>query len=177
MNDLQALLMHLKQPEYIHVLINPLPLYGMAAGAFMLVMSWLLKSPQEQKAALLWIALMGVATWFVVRYGMKGYDRVFAMSTSEDAQQWLKVHMSRAEKSMYVFYLTGFIALLALMTPSTKEKLSKILVGITLVLTLVCMGLGGWISQAGGQVRHSEFREGPPSPDQLPKESRHHHEE
>jgi hypothetical protein len=169
MNDLQALLMHLKQPEYIHVLINPLPLYGMAAGAFMLVMSWILKSPKEQKSALLWIVLMGIATWCVVRYGMKGYDRVLAMSSSEDAQQWLKVHKSRAEMSMYVFYLTGFTALLALMMPSTKEKLSKILVGVTLALTFICLGLGGWISQAGGRVRHSEFREGPHSPDQLPK--------
>lgn len=31
-----------------------------------------------------------------------------------------------------------------------------------LVATLLCAVVAGWISHAGGQVRHSEFRMGPP---------------
>jgi len=160
-NEFWIFLQHLKRPEYVHVLLNPLPLYGMAAGAFMLGMSWILKSSKEQKAALAWILLMGIVAWFVVRYGMKGYDRVLAMSPNEEAQLWLKVHMERAEKTMYVFYLTGFTAGLALVT-SSNDRLSKVLRGVTFGLALLCVGLAGWISHAGGQARHSEFREGPP---------------
>lgn len=174
MSELQMILDHLKQPEYIHVLINPLPLYGMAAGAFMLIVSWLAHSHREQTAALLWIAFTAVITWFVVRYGYQGYDRVMAMSTSTDAQLWLKVHMTRAEKTMYVFYFTGVVALAALIARNRWPRVFKGLLGLTLVLTLVCVNLGGWISHAGGQVRHSEFRDGPPRPDWVPKESHHH---
>src|SRR5690349_21186937 len=100
MNELQLVLQHLRQPEYVHVLLNPFPMYGMVAGVFMLIISWIRRSSNEQSSALLWIALMSAVTWLVVHYGMKGYDRVYAMSSDPDAQQWLQVHMARGEKAM-----------------------------------------------------------------------------
>lgn len=177
MSEIHSLLQQLRQPEYLHVLLNPLPLYGMAAGAFMLIVSSFRRESKGQTAALVWIALMGAVTWLVVRYGMKGYDRVFAMSSSPDAQQWLQVHMARAEKAMYVFYATGAAALATLLIPNTWPKAIVRLRTLTAILTVACVGLGGWIAHAGGQVRHSEFRVGPPSADRLPKGHHHHHEE
>lgn len=174
MSEWQLLLEHLRQPEYMHVLLNPLPTYGMAAGVFMLAVSWLRRSSGEQTTALIWITLMGAVTWLVVQYGIKGYDRVYAMSSSSDAQLWLQVHMNRAEKAMYVFYLTGLAALGTVIASRKAPKVAGWLRGITLVFSVICVGLGGWIAHAGGQVRHSEFRDGPPHPNQLPA-SHHAH--
>ena len=36
MGDLSLFLQHLKQPEYIHILLNHWPVEGLAAGAFAL---------------------------------------------------------------------------------------------------------------------------------------------
>ena len=160
------------QPEYLHVLLNPLPVYGMAAGVFVLLACLLLR--KDPTPALLWLALMGLATWFVVRSGQQGYDRVLSMSNDE-AQAWLKVHMHRAEMLMYVFYTTGAAAVAALLASRWRPKVYRTLVWSTLALAFVSMGVGGWISQAGGQVRHSEFREGPPRPDQMPVGEEPHH--
>lgn len=168
MSDFALLLKHLKQPEYVHVLLNPLPVYGMAAGAFILGVALLLRRSSEAVAALVWIALVGILTYPVLNYGHRGYDRVYAMSNS-DAQQWLDVHADRAEKTKAVFYLTALVAIGALLTKKKWPKFSMPLTLASLFLAMVSAGLAGWISQAGGQVRHSEFRDGPPV-----MESHHH---
>lgn len=166
MGDLQGLLQHLKQPEYLHVLLNPWPVYGMAAGTFMLLAAILTRRLKEQDAALVWLVLMGGATWLAAIYGHQGYDRVYAMSNQE-AQQWLKVHMDRAETFSWVFYATGLAALSALLSSRWRPALLRSLACLTCILALSSAVLGGRINQAGAQVRHSEFREGPPPSDML----------
>ena len=78
---LEGFLKGLEQPEYIHVLINPLPVYGLAIGLIGLVIGL-------------------VAT---LHYGQQGYDRVKGMVDSE-AQKWLDEHKHRGEQLIYVFY-------------------------------------------------------------------------
>jgi len=163
---------HMRQPEYVHVLINPSPLWGMIMGSGLLLAAMVSRSEALRKAALVLLTIIGAGTWAVVLYGQRGYDRVYAMS-NPDAQQWLDVHMARAESMQYVFYATTFFALFALFF-GNQGKWRKWLTALTFVLSVACVGAGGWISQAGGQVRHSEFRDGPPAPELLPMH--HHHE-
>lgn len=176
MGDLQLLWEHLRQPEYLHVLLNPVPVYGMAAGAFVLIVSLLWRG-RDTVAALLWLVLTAVVSGMAFHYGHAGYDRVFAMSNPE-AQEWLDVHMHRAEMLIYVFYLVGITALAALLSRRKWPAIARILEWAAVVLSLLSAGMGGWISQAGGQVRHSEFRDGPPSPAQLSaaRKDHDHHE-
>ncbi len=171
MSELRALLEHMHQPEYVHVLINPSPLWGMIMGAGLLLAAIVFRSEALRKAALVVLILIGTATWAVVLYGQRGYDRVYSMS-NPDAQQWLDVHMARAEQTQYVFYVTALLALLALMV--RQERVRKGLTVAAFLFSVGCVGLGGWISQAGGQVRHSEFRDGPPAHEMMPH---HHHDE
>jgi hypothetical protein len=172
MSELHLFLQHLSQPEYVHVLLNPLPVYGMAARSFVLGVSVFKRNAKEQTAALLWIGVVSLLTWAAIQYGEKGYDRVLSMSTSADAQQWLKVHMDRATRWELAFYLPGLAALLALRSRKRWPRFSERVTLFTLLASWVSIALAAWISHAGGQVRHSEFRDGPPSADQLPKEGR-----
>lgn len=176
MNDIQTLLIHLRQPEYIHVIINHLPIFGMATAALALGLGLLIRNRPSQQVALLLIALMGGSTWFVIRSGHKGYDRVYAMS-NEDAQQWLQVHAHRAGQLAFLFYGTALLAIAAALADKKSEKAARLLTWFALLAALASVNAAGWISEAGGQVRHSEFREGPPRPDQLPKEEHHHHDD
>src|SRR5437762_3355374 len=43
---------HLKQPEYVHVLINPLPIHMTGAGVFGLLVALLLRKPRAEVASL-----------------------------------------------------------------------------------------------------------------------------
>ena len=167
MAELHLILQHLKQPEYVHVLLNPLPVYGLVLGVVALVVSWIARNRAAQAIALLIVALAGVSAWPVVEFGERGYDRVYAMS-NKDAQQWLDVHATRASRLAPVFYAVAVLAVVTVIVPWKFPKTNNALLAVTLAATLVALGIGGWIGHAGGQVRHSEFREGPP-PEPVPQ--------
>jgi hypothetical protein len=79
-----------------------------------------------------------------------------------DAQQWLDVHMHRADIGSWAFYATAVFAATALVLPRFRPRTQLPLALATLVFAFAALAAGAWISHAGGKVRHSEFRDGPP---------------
>ncbi|MBI2840247.1 MAG: hypothetical protein HYX75_18170 [Acidobacteria bacterium] len=162
MSDLTLFLQHLKQPEYIHVLLNPLPVYGLAMGMLGLLLGLIKRNRHAQMLALTLVFIGSAVAFPVLKTGERAYDRVEAMS-APDARGWLEVHQQRAEKVVYVYYASALLAAVALLVQWRSWKGARALTLITFVLGAAAMAGGGWISQAGGQVRHSEFRDGPPA--------------
>jgi hypothetical protein len=161
MSELGQMLQTLKQPEYFHVLLNPMPVYGLACGLLGLIVALILKSRPAQIVALVLVFCACASVWPVVRTGHRGYDRVYSMSNG-DGQRWLEVHADRAEEGEYVYYLAGALALATILIPWKFPRTAKPLLIVTLLCSLAALAAGVWISHAGGQVRHSEFRNGPP---------------
>lgn len=161
MPELKQLLDALKQPEYVHVLLNPLPVYGLAMALLALVAGLIARSKAAQATGLLLAVVACGSVWPVVEYGEHGYDRVLAMS-NKDAQQWLQVHAHRADRYAFVFYVAAGLAAAALVAKWKIPKADLALTWLALAGVLVALAVGGWISHAGGQVRHAEFRNGPP---------------
>ena len=162
-----SLLKDLSQPEYIHVLINPLPVYGLAMGIIGLIIALLQRSRPAQIATLALILLSGAIAWPVVHYGEEGYDRVLSMS-DDQGQAWLKVHEHRADELAWSFYVLAGVAAIALLAPMKWPKSATALTILALLLSFLVLGIGGYIAQAGGKIRHREFRNEPAPP--LPVE-------
>jgi hypothetical protein len=156
------MLQMMRKPEYLHVLLNPLPVYATAMGALALALALFMRNQQAQIVALILIFVGGISAAPVVYYGLHGYDRVYAMS-DENGDKWLDVHRDRAEDFQYLFYATAALAVAALVALWKFPKATLYLDGMTLAAALGCLLMGGWISHAGGQVRHREFRDGPPA--------------
>ena len=150
----------LSQPEYIHVLINPLPVYGLAMGIIGLIIALFQRSRPAQVATLALILLSGAIAWPVVHYGEEGYDRVLSMS-DDQGQAWLKVHEHRADKLAWSFYVLAAMAAVAILAPMKWPTSARSLTIFTLLLSFVVLGMGGYIAQAGGKIRHREFRNEP----------------
>ena len=157
---LSSFLKDLSQPEYIHVLINPLPVYGLTMGIIGLIIALWQRSRHAQIATLALILLSGAIAWPVVHYGEAGYDRVLAMS-DEQGEAWLKVHQHRADELAWAFYVLAAVATVALCAPMKWPKAATGLALFTLALSFVVLSLGGYIAHAGGKVRHREFRNEP----------------
>ena len=153
----------LSQPEYIHVLINPLPVYGLTMGIIALVFALVLRSRPAQMVALALIFVSGAIALPVIHYGEEGYDRVLSM-TDEQGEGCLKVHEHRADQLGWSFYVLAGVAAAAMLVPLKWPRTVAPLTIITLVLSFVVLGAGGYIAYAGGKVRHREFRSGPPPP-------------
>jgi hypothetical protein len=144
-------------PEYVHILLNPVPAYGLGLGALALGAALVARSKPARAIALGIVLLGSASAWPVLHYGQNAYAGV--RDRSDDAgQQWLDAHMSRAEKSVYAFYVTAALALAALAGMKKLPKAATPLTVVTLVAAVVSIGIGGWISRAGGQIRHPEFR-------------------
>ncbi len=165
-----TLLRDLRQPEYIHVLLNPLPVYGLLVAWVGLVIGLALRSRRAQIATLSLVLLSSISAWPVYEFGQQGYDRVLSM-TDEDGEAWLDEHMHRAEDLIWVFYVLAALSTFAIAAPIKWPKSSVPLAVAVILLGAVTLGSGTYIAYAGGRVRHREFRNEPPPP----KRSEHEH--
>lgn len=172
--ELAALRTHLTQPEYWHVLIHPFPILGMALAAPLLLFALAVRSRGAHEAGLVLILLSALGAFATVKIGQRAYDRVYK-GIERESQQWLDVHMERAEDAQWAFYLTGLLAALALAAGRRKPSWERPATIGALSGALLCSALGGWIAHAGGQVRHAEFRLGPPIAPVRAEGMRHEH--
>jgi glucan phosphoethanolaminetransferase (alkaline phosphatase superfamily) len=161
MSFFETLSEDLSQPEYVHVLINPLPVYGLGMGVLALLVAFIIRSRQAQVVALVLIVVSAASAWPVFIYGAKGYQRVHAMSDN-DGQAWLDAHKRRAEKLIYIYYVTAAVGLIAIVAPFRWPKIAPSLAAFALILAMGLLCAGGYIAYAGGKVRHREFRNEPP---------------
>ena len=168
---IDALLRDLRQPEYIHVLINPLPVYGLAMGLLGLLVAFFLKSRAAQIVALIVVLVSAASAWPVYEFGEQGYDRVLSMS-DDPGRAWLDEHRDRAEDLIWFFYALAVLTAVALVAPRKWPRSATALVIAVILLSAVTLGLGGYIAYAGGKIRHREFRNVPPPP---PKKSDEQH--
>ena len=166
-----TLLRDLRQPEYIHVLLNPLPVYGLLVGWVGLVIGLALRSWRAQIATLTLVLLSSISAWPVYEFGEQGYDRVLSM-TDEDGEAWLDEHMHRAQDLIWVFYVLAALSAFAIAAPIKWPKSSVPLAVGVILLGAVTLRSGAYIAYAGGRVRHREFRNEPPPP----KRSEHEHD-
>ena len=145
------------KPEYLHTVSNHLLVVGLGVGIISLLLSLLMRSRSAQIVGLAAILLTSGAAYPVLRFGQEGYRNV--RKVADDAgQDWLDTHMERAEKSVALYYVLSGVALAALILPRFKPQSAIPLAIFTLVLGSATLATGVWISAAGGQVRHPEFR-------------------
>ncbi len=147
----------LKQPEYVHILLNPLPVYGLAVGFLSLVAALATRSRGAQTLAVAIIFVSALAAWPVAHFGDAAFDRVRAMSDA-DAQKWLNWHAHLADWILVAFYTTAGVAALALVAQWRFPRVHRWTLPATAVLAAVTFALGGLLAYAGGKIRHAEFR-------------------
>jgi hypothetical protein len=150
----------LRQPEYVHVLLNPLPVYGLLISWIAVIAALISKSRRAQIVTLILVFITSISAWPVYEFGEEGYDRVLAM-TDDDGHAWLDEHQDRAEKLIYLFYVVAAVSAAAIIFPLRWPKSSVPLAVAVVLLGAVALGSGSYIGYAGGKVRHREFRNQP----------------
>jgi hypothetical protein len=167
---MDILLRDLRQPEYVHVLLNPLPVYGLVIAWIGLIIAVILKSRRAELAALVLIVITSASAWPVYEFGQQAYDRVLSMA-DEDGRAWLDEHKDRAEDFIWIFYALAILGAIAIVAPMKWPKSSAPLVMGVILLGAATLGTGSYIAYAGGRIRHREFRNEPAPP----KREEHEH--
>jgi hypothetical protein len=153
----------LRQPEYVHVLLNPLPVYGLLISWIGLVAAVISKSRKARIVTLMLVFIASISAWPVSEFGQQGYDRVLAM-TDDDGHAWLDEHEARAEKFIYIFYALAALSVAGIIVPLRWPKFSVPLAVVVVLLGATALASGCYIAYAGGKIRHREFRNEPAPP-------------
>jgi hypothetical protein len=132
----------LRQPEYVHVLLNPLPVYGLLISWIALIAALISKSYRAQIVALILVLAM----------------------TDDDGHAWLDEHQDRAQKLIYVFYVVAALSAAAIIVPLRWPKSSVPLAVAVALLGTAALASACYIAYAGGKIRHREFRNEPAPP-------------
>ncbi|MEI8309782.1 MAG: hypothetical protein WCH98_03405 [Verrucomicrobiota bacterium] len=147
----------LQQPGYLHVLLNHLPIIGTGAGLFGLVVALFLRSRQALVPALAILIVAGVSAWPVNVTGHSAYRPLMKIS-DDPGRDWLDEHEERSESTTWVFYAMAGVAAVALAAPAKWPRSAIPLSILAGVFALAGLAAGGYIAQAGGLIRHVEFR-------------------
>lgn len=158
---IETLLRDLRQPEYVHTLLNPLPIYGLGIALLGLVIAFFLRSRPAEVTALGLICFCALSVWPVIHFGESAYNNILTLS-DDDGRAWLEAHEERAEALMYIFYALAAVALAAIIAPRKWPRAATPLAVATLLLAIGAIGAGASIAHAGGKIRHREFRTSPP---------------
>jgi hypothetical protein len=158
---LSEFLHELHQPEYVHVLLNPLPVYGLALALLALVLALVFRSRGAQVVALILVVLTAAMAWPVAYFGSAGCDRVYSMS-GESAQKWLNWHAYLADRIVWSHSIAAVFAAATLVALWKYPRWLRPALILTVVAAVVAVSLGGFLAFVGGKVRHSEFRQSPP---------------
>lgn len=168
---IDILLRDLRQPEYVHVLINQLPILGLALGCVGLIVALLLRSRSAKIATLVVVLISAASAWPTYEFGEDAYDPVLTM-VDEPGRAWLEAHKARAEQFICYFYALAVLSAAAIVAPIKWKKSSVPLALAVLLFGFVVLGIGGYIAYAGGKIRHREFRNTPPPPPKPSPEQR-----
>ncbi len=156
----------LRQPEYVHVAINHFPLIGLLVAMLALIIALLIRNRPTIFLGLILLALLALSAWPVFEYGEAGYDRVLSMS-DDPGRAFLKHHEELAERWVFLYYVTAGLAGLALILGWKRPKTLTPLSLVCVLLAAASLTAGFFIAKTSGEVRHREFRLGPPPPDQA----------
>ena len=139
---IESFLRDLQRPEYLHVLINPLPVYGLAIALLGLIAAIYLNTRGGQITALVLVFACALSAWPTAHYGEAAEDRVQAMA-DDDGEAWLKEHSHRADQLIWVFYTLAGAAAIAIFAPAKWPRSARPLTFATLILTIASLALGG----------------------------------
>src|SRR5262249_25399749 len=154
---IDSVLRGLRQPEYVHVLLNPLPVYGLLIAWMGLITAVVLKSRRAQVATLVLVFITSLSAWPVYEFGQQAYDRVLSM-TDEDGERWLDEHQDRAEDLIWIFYALALLSAIAIAAPIKWPKSSGPLAIAVIFVAAVTLGTGGHPPYARGTIRTPQFR-------------------
>jgi uncharacterized membrane protein len=145
-------------PAHLHLLLNHLPVIGTVFGLLILMSGYILKQPPVKKTALLVFILSAVFALPAFLSGEGAEEVVEGLAVVENS--FVETHEEWA--SVYVWFAggLGILAAITLLFDFRKLAFSKYLYGVVLLLSLISIGISSRVSTTGGEIRHTEIRNG-----------------
>lgn len=147
----------LEDPAYRHVLLNHLPITGLAVAWLGLCFSLYSGHWSSRIFALAVAGLLSLSGLLVMATGDDAYPLVFD-SLDGYGRDWLDHHVHLAERWGHLLTANAVLACVAIGSGCFRARLQTPLTAVVLVSTLAALAGAVTIAEAGGVIRHAEFR-------------------
>lgn len=154
--------------EHWHVMLNHVPIVGIPLMIIPIGYALIRDERHTLGVALVTLAAIALITSVVMWTGEEAHDRFMmgpiAQYMDEPGEEWTHTHQRRADITAIAVYVLGGMSLLAVPLLIWKRRSCRAIAAVVLIGSLVCAGLTAWTADAGGKVRHPEFRPPPAEP-------------
>ena len=147
----------LADPAYRHMLLNHVPVIGLAVALLVLATGLALQQRTSIYLGLVLIMLTTAVSLPVARFGDAAYPAIYD-TLDGHGRAWLDHHTEIAEAWLPLLMANAALALLGLCLGVFKRQF---LIPVSLVVLLVAIGsllAASNIARSGGQIQHPEFR-------------------
>lgn len=162
-------------PAHLHLALNHVPIIGLTVASLPVLIGIIFHSRGALASGLLAVICCASAMPAIMETGEAARDSFFDGSTLPDLDKpgydTLRQHAGRAKATAPVVYAAGILALVALLALTKFPRQAAWIGWAVLVGNLLSVSLSVWTAEAGGRIRHEEFRtvpRGAPSPTPLP---------
>jgi len=143
---------------HLHLVVNHIPINGTILGLGILITGIFLKNNSLKNTAYVLFVVAAIFALASMNTGEGAEEMVEDMPSI--GKKIIHEHEELAEKLALVLYATGLFSLLSLYTSIKKNKFAKALSYITLILSLGATVLATKVGTSGGEIRHTEIRDG-----------------
>ena len=142
-----------------HLMLNHLPIEGMIAGAVVLAVGYVFGNNTTVKRT--GVGIVFISSLLAIPAYLSGEGAEEIAERLPGVTEQLIEHHEELAKTFLIFSLIlGFISLLSILAEWKKHNFSSYLYMIVLVLTIGASLLSRRVATSGGEIRHTEIREG-----------------
>lgn len=141
-----------------HLVVNHLPIIFPLVGVIVLVTGLISKSEAVKRTAFM-IFIFGALASIVAMTTGEGAEEVVEKINGV-TENYIKSHEERAETFALLSYILGGISLFGLWASFKQKTFSNIVAIATLVFAFVVLYFGKQTGTTGGEIRHTEIRNG-----------------
>ncbi|MBX7157621.1 MAG: hypothetical protein K1X66_04460 [Verrucomicrobiae bacterium] len=148
-------------PEHWHIILNHIPILGLGFSLFPLIWSLIKKDYLSLRWGLFLVLISTLLTPVIVETGESAEDRLPntpGVLWDHTAKEQFEIHEKRAEISAYFFYTVFALALVTWFVSASKKKFTFLFASVTACFVSISLILAIWTADAGGKIRHPEFR-------------------
>lgn len=143
---------------HVHLLLNHIPILGTIFGLLVLGYGMLRKSDEIQKTSLGVFVITALLTIPVYLAGDGAAEIVGNLPGVSTAI--IQQHDKAATITLIAIEILGAVSLFGLLLSWCSRDLRNWMTLGVLILAMISGGLGAWTGSIGGQIRHTEIREG-----------------
>lgn len=142
---------------HLHLLTNHIPIFVTFSGLIVVVVAFWKRDHLARQIALSLVSIGNAGAILTYWLGQQSYKALRGLA-DESGQGWLDLHMERAEQVIWVYWLAFIASVGALVWCWRGRRYTALASWVAAALAAVSLGLSAWIADAGGKIRHSEFR-------------------